>query len=226
MAAEVITSPLNTFKNLKLNEKISSLKEEAVYGFGVRGNKFVLVQNDDPFLKRIWFSVLKFFGAIKTEDDAIKELKTFSLTHFNSKEYKDWAQTAQKLLPSQVTALITKEKKEKEGIKRAEEASKKIGTESKEKTRTIRAKNGKIKELKNKIVALELQADQAKSNIDQLKAVITKLNPKFSFDSSEMAAWMSKKGIAVERIIENALTSVKAKASHPQVEATASTTTS
>jgi len=42
--------------------------------FGVRGDHFFLVKKNDPLLDRIWAAVLKFFGAVRTDEATIQRL--------------------------------------------------------------------------------------------------------------------------------------------------------
>lgn len=219
MASTVALSHLETFNNLNTHEKFSSLEKKSVYGFGVQGKKFVLVQTTDSLLSRIWFSVLKFLRFIKVEQPAIVKFLAANKTHFDLKAYQDWAAKDNKLLPSEIVALkganaalkannaaksaaLTTTQSELEATRKSGEKSRK---RSKEKSKEIQTLNKQIQ-------SLEVQSTVTNLTKDRLTAIIRNLKPKFDFSNSAIENWIRDKKIVVQHNVEEVVSTAKAAA--------------
>lgn len=110
------------FVNTKLLEKYESLHPEDVYGFGVNGNRFKFTKRDDSILTRIWFSVLKFFGFIKTDDLSIGRLKQLTTEQTSSESYQEWQRTHLKVTKLGIKHLFEENAQLKQQISEEKEA--------------------------------------------------------------------------------------------------------
>lgn len=226
MSSAIALTHLDTYKNLKTLEKYDSLEKKAVWGFGVQGKKFVLVQQSDNWIKRIWFSFLKLIRVIKENAPAIEKLKSANITHYNLEDYRAWAQKENKLLASEIDLHRTSHaalKAQYDALQlssnTAEEKFRNSRNSSKKKNNEIKALNTRIEELEKDKQILASQNVLVGLRSDELKAVITNLKPKFNFN--DISNYIQRKGIQVIHTVTETAATVKDVASESVAAGTA-----
>lgn len=123
MAGTAKLSNEQAFQNLQYIQNHKELQKKEVYGFGVRGNRFVLVQQKDSLLSKIWYSFLKLLRFIKTDEKAVKALKDHTFTTIKSDEWRSWSEENGKVTVACTKQLIKSFKEQKERIAELEKNS-------------------------------------------------------------------------------------------------------
>lgn len=124
MTSSVILSHKDAFANAQLLESYEALDKIQIHGFGVRGKHFVLIKKKTSFMTRIWFSFLKFLRIIKTDGPSIEKLKTATVSHLETDDYKEWSKTHGKVTKQGVVTLIGHHQATTEELKLAEKNAK------------------------------------------------------------------------------------------------------
>jgi hypothetical protein len=210
MASEVALTHLDVYKNLKLHEEFSSLKKEDLYGFGVRGKKFVLIHDKDSLISQIWFSILEFFGFIKTGQPVINKLLSTNNTHFDLQDYKDWANNANKLLPSEVAALKADNAAKASELATTTASLTALKETHNKITKRLNRRDTRIAELKRTLQVNEGEKILASMKENRFKAIIKDLKPKFDFANDKVDQWLKDRKIPVIHNVTEAVATVKA----------------